>query len=191
MAGHADHLETLIEGLREGDARVFGEFMRGFRPALERIAEGRIEPRLARRVSAESVAQSVCRTFLRRASGGRFELTDGDSLWRLLCAMTLNKVRERRRQHRRQKRDMDREVPMEAAGGDLRTAAPTPDELAAFEEILANELESFTDEERLVFELRLRELPQAAIAEEIDASERTVRRILKRLEARLRDALAE
>lgn len=190
MGGRADPLERMIAGLRDGDTIVFSEFMERFRPALERLASSRIEPRLERRVSAESVAQSVCRTFLRRAGSGRFELTDGDSLWRLLCAMTLTKVRERRRHHGRQKRDLGRERDLDTApDGALVSATPAPDETVAFAEALQLQLESLTDEERLVFELRLRNLSQAAIADEVDCSERTVRRILQRLEARLRGAL--
>jgi hypothetical protein len=76
-----------------------------------------------RRVGPESIAQSVCRTFLRRAGDGQFQVRDEDALWGLLCAIALTKVRERVRFHRRHRRDLGRERPLcwlhADAGGSL------------------------------------------------------------------------
>lgn len=191
MTEALDPMQAMIDGLRDGSPEAFRAFMMRYRPALERIAARRIEPALERRVTAESVAHSVCRTFIRRASEGRFELVDGDALWRLLCAMTLNKVRDRRRHHRRQKRDLARESDLaDVPASSLRASEPGPAEIAAFEEALEQQLAALDDEERLVFDLRLRGLPQVTIAEQVGCSERTVRRILARLESRLREGLA-
>jgi len=54
----------------------------------------------------EDLVQSACRTFLRRAQIGQFRLADSEELWRLLCAITLTKVREQTRFHMRQKRGL-------------------------------------------------------------------------------------
>jgi len=182
--------DRFIAGLRVGDEDVVGEFAAQYRPALERLAKGRIEPGLRRRVGAETIAQSVCRTFLRRAQEGQFELADGDALWRLLCAMALTKVREKIRFHRRLKRDVGRERPID--GGPSLAGAPSacdPAQAVAFAEQLERVVEDFSVEERRIFEMRLLDRTQCEIAEALLISERTVRRMLRALETRMRASL--
>jgi len=181
--------DHLIRGLREGDEETMTAFVRRYRPALERIASGAISPGLQRRIGPESVAQSVCRTFLRRMGSDSFQLRDADSLWRLLCAIALTKVREKVRFHRRERRGVGREVPLDAAAGVASPGAPPPDEVAAFQEVFELALRELEAEERAVLELRLEGLTQPAIAEELGCSERTVRRLLTNLETRLRALL--
>src|SRR5262245_38738866 len=102
--------QHLIRGLRDGDPRCTQEFWDRYGPALYRLAEGKLNQRLRRRVSPEDVAHSACRTFLRRAQLGQYKLSDSEDLWRLLCAITLNKARDQIRYHSRQKRGLDREI---------------------------------------------------------------------------------
>ncbi len=68
----------LIEGLRNGSEQAMNVFVARYRPALERIADGAIAPNLKARISGESVAQSVCRSFLRRMDTNPYEVKDGD-----------------------------------------------------------------------------------------------------------------
>ncbi len=111
--------DRLIAGLRGGDEEVVTEFCRDYGSRLQRVAERNIGPGLRRRMGPESVVQSACCSFLRRARAGQYELADCEDLWRLLCAITLRKVREHARFHLRQKRGVDREI----AGFDSRSAA--------------------------------------------------------------------
>jgi RNA polymerase sigma factor (sigma-70 family) len=188
-----DDWEALVEGLRTGRADALRRFVGRFSPALERIARRAIAPGMRRRFGAESVAQSVCRTFLRRAGDGQFELADQDRVWSLLCAIALTKVRERTRYHLRRRRRVDREAPLASVeSGDPAVVdpAPTPEDLAAFEEGFAAALASLDDEERRILELRLEEKETAQIAAELGVSARTVRRRLAELEERLRESLA-
>ena len=85
------------------------EFCERYGGPLYRVAAKHLPDRVRRRVGPEDVAQSACRTFLRRAEGGEFQLADAEGLWQLLCAITLTKVREQTRFHLRQKRGLDRE----------------------------------------------------------------------------------
>jgi RNA polymerase sigma-70 factor (ECF subfamily) len=186
--------DELIEGVRSGDDAALHRFFNTYGPALERLAARAIEPQMRRRFGPESIAQSVCRTFLRRARGDGFELTDGDALWRLLCAIALTKVREKVRFHMRHRRGLDREVPLDADGRDPHGVSPDrsppPDEQAAFADAFAHLVESLEDEERRVLELRLEDRTQQEIAAEVGCSERTVRRLMRRLETRLLEAFA-
>ena len=66
----------MIAGLRTGDSVVMTDFFRRYGPSLEKIAAGRIDGGMRRRVGPETIAQSVCRTFLRRAQDDQFALGD-------------------------------------------------------------------------------------------------------------------
>src|SRR5215211_5940267 len=116
-----DRMSRLIGGLRGGDHQVLQEFWDQYGPQLHRLAEKNLPAGLRRRVGPEDVVQSACRTFLRRAREGEFRLDDSAALWRLLCAITLTKVREQTRFHLRQKRGLDQEA-QPAGGPDDSTA---------------------------------------------------------------------
>src|SRR5262249_5660608 len=123
--------QRLIKGLRDGDQEVIREFCGQYGGLLEQVARKHLPPGLRRRVGPEDMVQSALRTFLRRAHAGEFHLADSADLWRLLCAITLTKVREQTRFHLRQKRGLDQEVPAGWApgadsGGDLAPTAPGP-----------------------------------------------------------------
>jgi hypothetical protein len=152
-----DRWQRLIRGLRQGDRQIVQEFCAEYGEALERLAE-----KLRRRVGPEDVVQSVCRTFLRRARAGPFQFADSAALWRVLCAITLTKVREQIRFHLRQKRGLGQETNLgldagNEGGFDLVDPVPTP------EQATATSLPSTLDEEaRRHFELAWRSAPMAA-----------------------------
>ena len=110
------HWQEWVRALVAGDEQVAGEFWGQYGGRLQGLAEEYLTTRLQRRVSPDDVVQSVCRTFLMRARAGRFVLEDPDSLWRLLCAITLTKIRQQARFHGRQKRTAQRERLLGDAG---------------------------------------------------------------------------
>ena len=61
---------------------------------------------LSSRVDPEDIVQSVFRTFFRRASEGQYQVPSGEELWKLLLAISLNKVRSVGQFHRAAKRDI-------------------------------------------------------------------------------------
>ncbi len=195
MLSEEDRWLRLITGLRAGDSLVLNEFCNQYGDPLQRVAEKHLPRGLQRRVGADDVVQSVCRTFLRRARLGQFQLADSDGLWRLLCAITLTKVREQARFHLRQKRGVDQEQQLPAAAADSSMASfqpsaggPTPAEAAEFADQFERLMTSFDEEERQVVDLKLQECTNEEIAERLGCSERTVRRILKRVQSRLGEA---
>ena len=164
-----------IEGLRSGNNEVVRSFCEQFGPALQQVADRRMSPALKRRVGADDVVQSVCRTFFRRAARGEFEMSRRDDLWRLLCAVTLTKVREAERFHRRQRRSMRREVEIDREP----TARMGADTLEAeFADELDRLLTMLDDVQRKVVALRLEDCSTEEIAKTLRCSTRTVRRIL-------------
>jgi RNA polymerase sigma factor (sigma-70 family) len=192
MAEADAHWQRLIQGLRAGDQQVVGEFCAQYGALLHRLADKHLPHGLRRRIGPEDVVQSVCRTFLRRAQEGQFHLADSEGLWRLLCAITLTKVREQSRFHLRQKRGVDQETPLATVAENSSQAGfapvapgPSPAEAAAFADQFQQLLAALDDEERQLVDLKLQEYTNDEIAERLGCSERTVRRLLKRVQAHL------
>jgi len=188
--------QTWIRRLADGDEAVVGQFWAEYGGRLQGLAAQHLTGRLYRREAPEDVVQSVCRTFFRRAKGGQFDLADSESLWRLLCAITLTKVREKARYHGREKRRFGREQeagPGAGRSGDpcqwLAGREPTPDEAAEFNDELSQLLSGLDGEEQQLVELKLQQCNNSEIAQRLGCSERTVRRILQRVRSRLRRIL--
>jgi RNA polymerase sigma factor (sigma-70 family) len=108
-----------------------------------------------------------------------------------MCAITLTKLREQTRFHLRQKRGLKREEevspPADASGPGFDAAGrdPDPAEAAEFADHLQQLIASLDPEEQAVVNLKLQDCTNEQVAEQLGISERTVRRILKRVQARL------
>lgn len=187
-----DSSANWLQRLADGDDEVVGQFISMFGPSLERIAADKMSPALQRRVGADDVFQSVCRTFFRRAQGGEYSFPDRESLWRLLCAITLNKVRLQARSHSAQKRGALRD------GVDLTHAAEvtpgseiSPDEAAEFADQMSFLIASLGETEGKLVQLKMEGFSHAEIADKLSCTERTVGRLLAKTQVRLRELLAE
>jgi RNA polymerase sigma-70 factor, ECF subfamily len=186
MSGSENESILWVRKLVAGDEQSMFEFWQAYAPGLERLAHSRLAPELHRRVTGEEIAQSVCRTFLRRSQQGQFTLTGSESLWRLLCAITLTKVRQHTRFHLRKRRGLNREVSLSDDAGCEGHAMPqqaTAEETLAFADQMAYLLSKLHDEERHIVEGKLEGKSNAQIAAQISCSERTVRRLLNRVES--------
>jgi RNA polymerase sigma factor (sigma-70 family) len=190
--------QRLIDGLRAGDSQVEREFWEQYGQALFRVAERRLSPQMQARFGPEDVVQSVCRTFLRRARAGEFQLADCSALWKVLCVITLTKVREQVRFHRREKRSVDHEVRLPAPSGEkddesiqLPDPHAEPAEAVAFADQMQALLAMLDEQERQVVGLKLQDLTNEEIARQLNLSERTIRRTLKRVEEKLGSAVEE
>jgi RNA polymerase sigma factor (sigma-70 family) len=196
--GDDDRWQSWIGRLSDGDERVIGEFWREYSGRLQGLAAQHLKVGLRPRVDPEDVVQSACRTFLRRLQAGDFELEGAENLWRLLCVITLAKVRAQARFHQRGKRSIENEQRLDghpeesrAPGYQAVAPGPAPDEAAAFADQLDKLLAQLDDEERQVVQLKLEDRTNDEIAHAMQCSERTVRRILNRVRSRLRSILAE
>jgi len=188
MASDEPQWQQLIDGLRRGEEHVLHDFFDRHGRVLHQIAENHLISGVRRRVDADDVVQSTFRTFFRRAEAGQFQFTDSKKLWSLLCAITLTKVREKTRFHLRQKRSLKRESRPDADqtnSFDVAGSEMSPAATAEFSDQFRLLLESLSGEERQIVELRLQDYTNEEIAAEMGISERTVRRILKRLQVRL------
>lgn len=188
----------LISGLRDGDSVACGDFWNQYGQMLEAVASRQLSARIQQRVGPEDVVQSACRTFFRRMSDGQFELPDADALWRLMCAITMTKARKVARDQSRQKRGVNREQPLRApnpAGEsvqfDLAGDGSTPLQAAVVADQLQHLLSVLSTEECRVLDLKLQQFTNDEIATEIGCSERTVRRLTRKIQERWQDLADE
>ncbi len=190
--------ERLIQGLTHGDSDVLRSFYAEYGPMLRNIADSRLAPGMRRRFDADDVIQSTFRTFFRRAQVGYFQFEDNQRLWNLLCAITLTKLREKARFHQRKSRGVGREVPVDAGddSGDaghgdsgLVAGGPTPDSAAEFADTFDMLVTSLDEDERKLIDLKLQDQTNDEAAEALGISERTVRRMLSRLQEKFEKLL--
>ncbi len=187
-----------LRHLVDGDDQAVRAFWDEYGARLQALAARHLSPRLQLREAPEDVAQSVCRTFFRRAREGQFSLSDSGCLWRLLCVITITKTREKARFHGRDKRAWKREQRLATDADDsvpgiwhLASSEPDPSEAAELADQIDALADQLDDEERTVLTLKLNEIGNREIASQLGCSERTVRRILERLQSRLRHILGE
>lgn len=182
----------LIEKFRSGDERAADEMFRRYVSRLTVFARSRLSPRIRRRIDPEDVVLSAYRSFFLRARDGKLSLRRSGDLWRLLVAITLNKVRHQAARHRAEKRSVDREQGLE--GRDLPVDAerqPSPLEGLIVAEELERLMGQLAPLKRQVLELRLLDEPIAQIALKTGRCERTVRRLLADLQKLLEERLLQ
>jgi RNA polymerase sigma-70 factor (ECF subfamily) len=149
---------------------------------------------MKRRVEAEDVVQSAYRSFFRRA-GDHYVLEKEGDLWRLLAAITINKVRGQVEYHTAKKRGVYLEESMKADQSVIRvrpemiSEEPKPDDAAVMVEELAALLGSLDETQRTIIELSMQNRSVEQIAEQIQRSERTVRRTIQQVREDLESRL--
>ena len=176
--------------LADGDPAIVRQFWEQYGDAMRRVAERQIAARLRTRVDADDIVQSVCRTFFRRIGEGQFDISDSESLWRLLLTITLNKARMQARFHTRGRRSVGREqsLPEHGAFQPSQSEAVLAD--VDFTDLLEFVFQHLDDEQKQILTMSLDGKQQTEIAQALNCSERTVRRMRGRIREQLRDLLA-
>ncbi len=180
--------EVVMEGLRSGDAEAAERVHCRFVGRLVTLAYRRLQDRAGMRVDGEDVVQSAFASFFARCGRGEFDLAGWESTWTMLALLTVRKCSQRRRFFRTLRRDARREVgPADALA--LPDREPTPAEAAAMAETVGDWLRGLKPATREVVDLGLQGLDDAAIADRLRRSERTVRRLRGEAEDDLRTRL--
>src|SRR5262245_53177900 len=125
-------VESFVNSLRQGDPGVTKEIFDQYVDRLVAMARKRISQRLASRIDAEDIVQSVFRTFFHRAKQGQFAFSAEDDVCRMLARITVHKTFRQIAHHQAGKRDAGRD----AGSGDdaqdlvvnLASREPSPDE---------------------------------------------------------------
>jgi RNA polymerase sigma factor (sigma-70 family) len=172
---------VLLERFREGDDLAAEALFSRYFERLTSLARSRLSVRLASRTDPEDIVMSVYRSFFVGARMGRFTLSRGGDLWRLLASITKHKLLRQARHHGAERRSVDVETQL-APDDDGRFAGrpldPGPEDAVALADELEWVLAQFDPFVRRVLELRLQGAQLAEIARDTARSERTVRRVL-------------
>ncbi len=176
--------DVMLKGLRAGEESAYVEFWKQFGAMLEAVANKHLSSRLQRRIGPDDLVQSVCRTFFRRVTDGQFQFDDSDSLWRLLCTITVNKARRVARNQNRQKRSLNNERELEAGDNKADANMLSPSDQAELADQVLAMLSSVSEQECQILDLKLQRFTNDEIAEQVGCSERSVRRILKNMQVR-------
>jgi RNA polymerase sigma-70 factor (ECF subfamily) len=180
----------LLVRLQEGESVAAGEILDRYTTRLIGLARKRLSPKLARRIDPEDVVQSAYRSFFRAADRASLHVNENGDLWRLLAAITLNKLRMQARRHRAARRNLDREEFPDRDDGKLMiadqlTESPSPEQAALIAEQVELLMRGLVERQRYGLELRLQGFLIEEIAQKLECSERTVRRWLDQIKAQL------
>lgn len=189
-----EHSINLLQRWRDGDETAATEIFERYVNRLCALARTRLSNRMQRRVEAEDVVQSAYRSFFRRA-GEHYTLEKHGDLWRLLAAITVNKVRGQVEFHTAKKRGVYSEESLRVDQSVIRvppefvSEEPKPDDAAVMVEELSNLLQNLDATQRSIIELSMQNHSIEQIANDIQRSERTVRRTIQQVREELEQRL--
>ena len=174
----------LLERIKNGDVQAQHQVFDEYVLRLLGLVRHRLSKKFTRRIDADDVVQSAYRSFFNGVHDDRFAIENSGDLWRLLAAITMNKMQKQIVSHSAEKRSVHREQTLQMQMADscceiplksISTEPTTEDEAALSEEIalLTREL---SQQQCEMLELRLAGFHIDEIALQIACSERTVRR---------------
>lgn len=182
----SDRFEELMARLCSGDDEAATLVFQRFVRQLIALAERKLSASMRGRVDVEGVVQSAYRSFFRRQGRGEFTLEGWDELWGLLAVITLRKCAKQCEKLRAARRSVAREVHWKDGSGLCQfDRAPAPFEAAMLAELIESLLRALEEDDRQVVEHLLAGYTAVEIAQKLDCSERTVRRVRHRAKSRL------
>jgi RNA polymerase sigma-70 factor (ECF subfamily) len=177
--------QRCVERWQAGDEKAATELYYRYLEKLVSVAQRRLSAKLAARLDAEDIVQSVFRSFFGRAQKGMFVFKDDDDIWKLLVQITVHKTLKHVAYHRRAKRDAGAEVASGAGDQDrlvtYLSREPSPEEAAIFVDSVEFFLRELRPQDRKIIEMRLEGFDQVEIAKRLGLSDRTIRRLMERI----------
>lgn len=175
--------DELMRQVRAGDDAAETALFRNHVRRLSALVARRFSAGLRDRADVELVVLSACKSFFLRHRRGELPVADPDGLWSVLAMIALRKCCDRLRYLRAARRDGCRDVqwPDEDDGEvSLLDREPAPDEAAIVGETVEALLRALSDDDRVIVEHLLMGFTADEIADRLDCSERTVRRVRQR-----------
>ena len=160
-------------------------FFREHAPRLEALIRGKLASRFQPRFDAEDVVQSAFRSFFLRPAPRSPTNSKETDLWPLLAEIGVRKLAQQVRRHQAQRRDVRADC---IADEKVSDSGSNPLEAASLTEIIDQIQTALDIPSREAFRLRLQGYEILEIADQLQTSERTVRRQItgaKKLLARL------
>ncbi len=187
-SGFDDLMRRVGVGDDAAETALFQQYVR----RMIALAARQFNDRLRERADIENVVLSACKSFFLRHRRGEFHLEDGGELWTVLAMITLRKCADRRKYLRAARRDaaMDVEWPEQGIGSwNLLDHAPAPEDEVILRELIEQLRQAMSPDDRPIVEHLLTGYTAEEIAERLDCSERTVRRVRQRAKVRLQQLI--
>ncbi len=183
-----ESFNDVMTRVRAGDDTAETMVFRRFVRRLIVLAAKHFDARMRERADVENVVLSAFKSFFIRNERGDFLLADWGELWSILAMITLRKCGKRIRHLKAGRRDASREVTLWDSGirgAWLADRTPTPVEAAILAETVERLFQSMEPEDRPIIEQLLVGYTAEEIADRLDCSERTVRRVRQIAKSRL------
>jgi RNA polymerase sigma-70 factor (ECF subfamily) len=180
----SDH--CLVRWTRAGDQDAATQFYGRYAKRLAALVNHRCSTALARHAGVEDIVQSVFGTFFRRVGQGSYEIADGDTAWKVLLVIAINRVRSEARFYHAARRDSRKTVIGATARECLALTAAGSDYGSSYlDVVLRDALEGLCARNRLVVGLVIVGLKADEIAQLTGCSTRNIERVTRDARARL------
>jgi RNA polymerase sigma factor (sigma-70 family) len=183
-----ESFNDMMTRVRAGDDTAETMVFRRFVRRLIVLAAKQFDARMRDRADVENVVLSAFKSFFIRNQRGDFLLADWGELWSILAMITLRKCGKRLRYLKAARRDASSEVTLRESGireSRIPDRAPTPVEAAILTETVERLFQSMEPEDRPIIEYIFMGYTAEEVAEQLDCSERTVRRVRQHAKNRL------
>jgi RNA polymerase sigma-70 factor, ECF subfamily len=186
----ADYL--LLCRFRRGSQEAAREIYHRYARRLRALARARCASRLAKHVDPEDIVQSVFGTFFRGASSGRYDILEGEDLWKLFLVIALNKIRAVGVFHLAAKRDTRLTFALDRLPASVQLKGQMRKPAHGFSKLVVEEaLARLPSQHRSIVEMRTEGHAVAEIAQQLGRSKRSVERILQESRTKLSAVLQD
>jgi RNA polymerase sigma-70 factor (ECF subfamily) len=175
----------LVDRWRAGDQDAARLLFDRYVDRLAALARQRIGQRMAARVDADDVVQSVFRTFFGRLREGQYSIADQDDVCKLLVRITVHKTLRQVEYQGAARRDPGHEAPQGDCSPErmmeLLSKQPSPETAISFLDELEHFLSELRPDERQILERRFQGQSNEEVAAALGVSDRKVRRVIERV----------
>jgi len=187
-------VDAILARLRAGDPLAADLVFSRFTHQLSRLVRVKLGVRYRQKFDTEDVVQSIYKSFFRLHAEGRFAFDTWDALWGLLsliavrkCGHRLDYLHARCRAVGSERSIVLDDVTLEGCRADLIAVSrePEPVHAAMTAEAVSVILAAATERDQQIIRLALEGATTSDISQASGRSERTVQRVLRRLEAAL------
>jgi RNA polymerase sigma factor (sigma-70 family) len=184
MAETRADFETQLKRVRSGSHQAVRALLERYKQPIFRVIRRRLHKELRSRYDSEDFVQSVWSSFF-AISPDEFAFESPEALQAFLIDMASKKVIEAIRKRATQKRDPKRSKSLDgSARAEARTVSartPTPSQVVMAKELWANLLEGQPAHHQRILLLLRQGKTHVEIAAELDMSEKSIRRLIKKL----------
>ncbi len=185
----SDH--ALLHRFENGEEDAATAIHLRYAKRIKLLAKAQMGAWLSARVEPDDIVQSVFCTFFQQAAEGRYQIPEGEELWKLLLVITLNEIRALGLYHSAAKRDVKKTIGLVKVKRSVQSDNPTEAAYNLLRLTVNDLLDELPEDRRAIVALRIDGHVVKQIAEDTKKSKRSVERILQDFRKQLRASLEE